>query len=110
LDESIQAQRRYNADASHELRTPLAIIMADCDYSLKRERPPERYLKTIRTCREAAEHMAVLVEDLNLIAKADAAALRLKMESRDLAEFLREIVNLTAPLARTKGIAVDTDL
>lgn len=110
LDESLQAQRRYNADASHELRTPLAIIMADCDYSLKRERPPERYLQTIRTCREAAEHMAVLVEDLNLLAMADAAALRLKMTAGDLAELLSEVANLTAPLVQAKGIAVSTEL
>lgn len=110
LDESLQAQRRYNADASHELRTPLAIIMADCDYSLKRDRPTERYLKTIRTCRDTAEHMAVLVEDLNLIAKADAAALRLKRKPGDLAELLREVVDLTAPLLRPKAIELTVDL
>lgn len=110
LDESLQAQRRYNADAAHELRTPLAIIMADCDYSLKRERPAARYLKTIRTCRETAEHMAVLVEDLNLIAKADGSALRLHRNSGDLADLLREVADLAAPLARAKAIAVVTDL
>lgn len=110
LDESLQAQRRYNADASHELRTPLAIIMADCDYSLKRERPSERYLKTIRICRETAEHMASLVEDLNLLAKADASALRLKKEAGDLAALLREIAELTAPLAHAKLIEMRTEL
>ncbi len=110
LDESLQSQRRFNADASHELRTPLAIIMADCDYSLKRERPPERYLKTIRTCREAAEHMAVLVEDLNLLAKADASALRLKKEPGDLAVLLREVSELTAPLAQAKALELSTEL
>lgn len=110
LDESLQSQRRYNADASHELRTPLAIIMADCDYSLKRERPPERYLKTIRICRETAAHMASLVEDLNLLAKADASALRLKKEPGDLAVLLREIAELTAPLAHAKSIEMLTEL
>lgn len=110
LDESLQSQRRFNADASHELRTPLAIIITDCDFSLLRERPNERYLKTIRTCREAAQHMAVLVEDLNLIAKADAAALRLRKEPGDLVSFLHDIAQLTTPLAQAKNIEVVTEL
>jgi len=110
LDDSLQAQRRYNADASHEMRTPLSIIIADCDFALKRERSPERYLKTIRICRETAEHMAILVEDLNLLAKADASSLRLKKESHDLAEFLREIALMTEPLSEKKSITVSLEL
>ena len=64
LGEALGRQIQFTSDASHELRTPVAAILADCQFSLKRERSPERYLETIEVCHESAQHMRSLIENL----------------------------------------------
>ena len=41
IQASVEAERRFIDDASHELRTPLAILKAELDLALARERSPD---------------------------------------------------------------------
>lgn len=110
LHASIQQQVRFNADASHELRTPLAIILADCDFSLKKERPSERYLKTVKVCRKTAMHMKTLVEELSLLSKGDSAAFELELVEEDLGDLVSEIIFMTEPLMEEKQLRMECDV
>ena len=48
LDRSFSLMRRFAANASHEFRTPIAIITAQTEMALRRERTPEEYQQVIR--------------------------------------------------------------
>ncbi len=48
LDRSFSLMRRFAVNASHEFRTPIAIITAQTEMALRRQREPEEYVQIIR--------------------------------------------------------------
>jgi heavy metal sensor kinase len=110
LSGALQRQMQFTADASHELRTPIAAIVADCQFSLKKERPPERYRETIEVCHESAQHMRLLIERLSLLARFDAHDSVLQKEVVDLKEVGECALAVVGPVAEEKGIRVEIDL
>ena len=71
-EQAFEQQRRFAADASHELRTPLTIIKANTSLSLSEHRTELEYEKTLRAVDTAADRMTRIVQDLLLLARADA--------------------------------------
>lgn len=69
------AQRRFVADASHELRAPLTTIKGSLEF-LRRvpNLPEEERTAVLDDAYTESERMAALVNDLLLLARADAAA------------------------------------
>ncbi|MEU6099192.1 sensor histidine kinase [Streptomyces flaveolus] len=85
--------RRFVADASHELRTPLMSVRGYADlfqYAAANE-PGERDRHLARLRAEAAR-MGVLLDDLLLLARLDAAEAEtpLRWEDADLADLVRQ--------------------
>lgn len=72
LEKSFAQIRQFSADASHELRTPLTIIKGEIEVALRSERTIEEYQDTLVSILEEIDRMSRIVEDLLLIAKADA--------------------------------------
>ena len=75
LERAFRQQARFTADASHELRTPLTVLRGNLSLALSRPRSGEEYRETLERVRQATERMGGLVEDLLLLARADAAQL-----------------------------------
>lgn len=65
-------QRRFTGDASHELRTPLAVIWGEIEVALERPRTPAEYAETLESVGVEAQRMSRLVNELLLLARADA--------------------------------------
>jgi len=110
LQDAMDKQVRFTSDASHELRTPVAAILAECQYALKKPRPPERNRETIEVCHESAQHMRSLIDRLGVLAKFDAVDHLLDREETDLAVLAGRALALTIPLAEEKNIGIETDL
>ncbi|MFA6961332.1 MAG: ATP-binding protein [Opitutaceae bacterium] len=110
LEDVLQRQVRFTADASHELRTPVASIIADCQFSLKRPRDAERYRETIEVCHENAQFMRGLIERLGLLAKFDAAESPLELTEVNVADVARHALAVVAPLAEEKQIPLTSEL
>ncbi len=110
LESVLLRQKQFTADASHELRTPVASILADCEFSLKRERTPERYRETIAVCHEAARHMRKIIESLGLLARFDAKEQELKKTPCDLACVASQALALVQPLAREHTVEISSEL
>ncbi|TFI22800.1 HAMP domain-containing sensor histidine kinase [Streptomyces sp. 4R-3d] len=91
--EAEQRLRRFVADASHELRTPLMSVRGYADlfqYAAANE-PAERDRHLARLRAEAAR-MGLLLDDLLLLARLDAADVEapLRLEETDPAELLSQ--------------------
>jgi heavy metal sensor kinase len=92
LQAAFEQQRRFTADASHELRTPLARIKVTTSMALAGEQPPEEYKTALRIADQAANVMDRLIQQLLLLARADAGQLQIQRSRLDLRDVLQEAV------------------
>ncbi|MBL8206793.1 MAG: heavy metal sensor histidine kinase [Blastocatellia bacterium] len=102
LQAAFERQRQFTADASHELRTPLAVMRGDIEIALRRERKPEEYRSVLTSNLEEIIRLSRLVEDLLMLARADAGQSVLQREPMDLDEICAQMVEYLTPLAEEK--------
>ncbi|MGP4043654.1 sensor histidine kinase [Streptomyces sp. 2A115] len=89
--EAEQRLRRFVADASHELRTPLMSVRGYADlFQYAAANEPEERDKHLARLRAEAARMGVLLDDLLLLARLDAAEVEapLRLADADLVELV----------------------
>lgn len=73
LEDALEAQRRFVADASHELRNPLTTIRSNAGFLLERPDAADRdRSEALADIVAEGERMSRLVDDLLTLARADA--------------------------------------
>ncbi len=110
LEAAFARQQQFTADAAHELRTPLAVIIAETQTSLRRDRPPEEYRDTLRACEDAAQKMRRLSDSLLELARLDAGPDQGARVPVDLALLALETLDTLRPRAAQRDIRIETDL
>jgi DNA-binding response OmpR family regulator/anti-sigma regulatory factor (Ser/Thr protein kinase) len=107
LEELDRLKSGFLSTVSHELRTPLNTIIL---LAHRLEKAPataedsERHQRDVRLLREAAETLRHMINNILDLAKLDAGQRDLHPEEVDVAQLLRECVNLLEPQAREKGL------
>ncbi len=86
LDSALENQKRFSADASHELRTPIAVVMAQTQAALKRDRSTEEYKTVLAACQRAGERMKIMADSLLDLTRIDGHEIALTKEMKDLNE------------------------
>ncbi len=111
LELSVQRIHQFTADASHELRTPLALIRTNAEVTLRRDRPPEEYRRSLEEILHEVARITQLSESLLTLARSDANPAGLTLAPVDLAELARSVIAECACLAEEKGLRMilDTD-
>jgi two-component system OmpR family sensor kinase len=79
LEAALARERRFVADASHELRTPLALLQTELELALRRPRSSEEHERALRSAAEEVDRLALLAEDLLVLARADDGKLALRI-------------------------------
>jgi heavy metal sensor kinase len=105
LDLSFEQQRRFMADASHELRTPVAIVCGESEVALLQTvRSPEEYRESLAILNDEGRRLTRIVEDLFMLARADAGQYRFAPENFYLEETVGECVRAVRSLASQHGL------
>jgi heavy metal sensor kinase len=106
IDRAFERQRQFTSDASHELRTPLAMLVSRAGMALERKRSQSEYEDVLRAVRDEGLHMGRIVNDLLLLARADAGNALGVTESLDLAELLESVAEAMRPIADQSSVAL----
>lgn len=108
LETSFSQQQQFMADASHDLRTPVAVLRSAADVALSRaDRSPEMLRAALETVSGEGRRLTRLVDDLFLLARADAGQQPLATEQVYLEEVAEQSVCAARVLAQSRGVGVD---
>lgn len=107
LDRSFDEQRRLMADASHELRTPVAIISGESELALSRDtRSPDELRASLERVRSESNRLKRIVDDLFLLARAEAGDPIMVPREVYLGEVAADSVRAVRSLAEQKHVAL----
>jgi signal transduction histidine kinase len=95
------------ADASHELRTPVSVVRATADVALTRDHRDEaEYREALAIVGGQAGRLGRLVEDMLVLARADAGGYPLRPVNLYLDEVVTECRRAVDVLATERGVAI----
>jgi heavy metal sensor kinase len=110
LEAAFKERQQFIADASHELRTPVAIIQNEASLALSRDaRDPAEYREALRVVRDAARRLRQIVNDLFLLARADAGEVPLRCDPVYLDEIISTSVREVRTLADARRVKIDVE-
>ena len=92
LEDALQRERDFVADAGHELRTPLSLLRTELELALRHSDSPEELRAAVRRSAKEVDRLAQLAEDLLLIARSERGELPLQVETVDADELLASVV------------------
>jgi two-component system phosphate regulon sensor histidine kinase PhoR len=102
-EQADRSRRELIMNVSHELRTPIATIQAHLDSLLLpgAEPPSPAELEThLKVTASETRRLSDLIEDLLMLARADAHELKVIKRSIEVAPIVDQVVQSMAPLAR----------
>ncbi len=105
LQDAETNRRRLTADIAHELRTPLTNIRGYLEAIKDGIVDPDD--EAIKTLHKETIHLTALVDDLRLLAIADAGALHLDLETDRLDTYVEAAVDPFRPRALEQGVSLE---
>ena len=93
IENSIEQQKQFTADASHEMRTPLTIIKGTLEVLLRKERTREQYEKKINEVITQTDRLSYLFDQLLQLARAESNNTIIKKEKIILKEKIEHLIN-----------------
>jgi two-component system sensor histidine kinase BaeS len=105
LEREDELRKALTADVAHELRTPVTILAAHCEAILDGVADPTP--EHITSLYEEVQRLGRLIEDLEALASAEAAGLRLERRPVDLDAVVRSAADLLAPRFEAAEVELD---
>ncbi|MDP2228884.1 MAG: ATP-binding protein [Moraxellaceae bacterium] len=101
VNDGIERERRFLADAAHELRTPLAVLRLQAENAIAADATPTQRLHLERLI-TGVDRSTRVVEQLLLLARLDANAVPFVPRTVAVDEIARDIIASLAPLAHAR--------
>jgi heavy metal sensor kinase len=110
LEQSFEQMRRFTADVSHQLRTPLTAIRSVGEVGLRTShRDESSYRGIIGSMLEETDRLAVLVDRLLTLSRAEMGQGTFARDVVNLAELAEDVAGHLGVLAEEKGQSLSVD-
>ncbi len=106
LEDAFKRLRRFSGDVSHELRTPVAVLQAEAELALRRERTPEEYRDALRNILTETAQMSGIIEDLLLLARAESKSVAMQWAEINAAHFIDTIRDAMLPVFEKRNVVL----
>jgi signal transduction histidine kinase len=110
LQSSYESATRFSADASHQLKTPVAVLRAGLDHLSRETGLTGPQASEIAVLRQQTRRLTALIDDLLLLAQADAGRLALEAEEIDLVPLIAAAEDDLQALVNDREIGVEDEL
>ncbi|HUW22361.1 MAG TPA: HAMP domain-containing sensor histidine kinase [Candidatus Bathyarchaeia archaeon] len=109
IEEALEEQKRFIADASHELRTPLTALKTSMEVALRDKKlSTGEAKKVIKSNLEDINGLQSLSSNLLNLANLQGNGKNLVFESVDLSELIKNACRKILPLVKEKNIKIRT--
>ena len=106
IKRSVEANKRFVANASHELRTPLAVMKTSIEVALnKKELTGDQAKAVLRETLAETDTLIMLANDLLALAKGGAYAA--KSDTIDIHVMVKEVLARLEPEREARGVSVE---
>ena len=91
LEDALEREREFVADAGHELRTPLTLLRTELELALRHAASSEELREAVRSSSLEVERLTQLADDLLLSAVSDRGRIELRLEPLGAHDLLSSI-------------------
>jgi signal transduction histidine kinase len=92
MERALSQQRRIISDVGHELRTPITVMRGEVEVALRGTRQPEQYQAMLRSVLEEVDHLALMGEELIVLARCESGELTPRPVACDLKDLVARAV------------------
>jgi len=110
IESALAREKSFTADVAHELRTPISGLETALEVCAAKPRSPDEYRTTIDRCLSTVRSTHELIDNLLLLARADARQLSPNLRPVELEPLLRQCWQPLESRAAARGLTVNWDL
>ncbi len=110
IDDTLEGQRRFLADAGHSINTPLTVLRGDIDVALRRRRPAEEYERVLAQSLRDLKEVSTLADDLITLARSDGGELLPDLQQAWVGEVFARVAQRFRSSADRAGTALEVRL
>ncbi len=108
IEESMEEQKRFVADASHELRTPLTALRTEIEVALQDQELTKKEARAVLASNmEEVEKLQTLASDLLSLAQYQRAESGLGQENIDISTMMNSALKKISAAAKAKDISIE---
>jgi signal transduction histidine kinase len=109
VERTMEYMRRFMADAAHELRTPITVLRSRAEVALQRPRDSSGDAEALRGVERESERLSRIVDDLLILARADAGERQPRRERIYLDDIADDAASAARALAEQGGVTLTVD-
>ena len=109
VEQAVEREKQFTADASHELRTPLAVLKGTLEVLVRKPRTPAEYVSSIQLGIREIDRLTHLVDQLLLMARFEPQAQGLNRQELSVLSAVHDVLHRHRADLEAKRIRVDVE-